>query len=186
MSLNGLFVFAGLAALYAAGLTLLVHAGLRLLRGQWAPIAVPAVFLTAFFLALTHHPFPDPTRLDCSDGGEPPLFVPFHFARAAIGLWRNEASAGTWLLDLSVASAVMNLVLCAAIGAALVPLVRRTRTVLLFAIGLTGLVEISQLTGIFGLYDCPYRQFDVDDLILNVAGIVLGFGGGRRLVHARL
>ncbi len=186
MSFHQILNFAGLAALYALAASLFVHTGFRVLRGRWMAAAGPAVFLTAFFLALTHHPFPDPTRLDCSDGGEPPLFVPFHFARAAIGLWQNEASAGTWLLDLSVASAVMNLVLCAAIGAALVPLVRRTRTVLLFAIGLTGLVEISQLTGIFGLYDCPYRQFDVDDLILNVAGIVLGFGGGRRLVHARL
>ena len=180
MSLAELSVFAGLAALYAGGLTLAIHAGWRLLAGEWAVRAGPAVFLTAFFLALTHHPFPDSGTLDCAAGGEPPLFLPFQFVRAGLDLWRRGAGAGAWFLDLGVSSAVMNLVICAAIGAALVPLFRRRATMFLFAAGLTGLVELSQLTGLFGLYDCPYRQFDVDDLILNVLGIALGWGIGRR------
>lgn len=35
--------------------------------------------------------------------------------------------------------------------------------------------EITQLTGIYGLYTCPYRIFDVDDLILNSTGALFGF-----------
>ena len=57
--------------------------------------------------------------------------------------------------------------------------------------GLSLTVELTQLTGLWGLYPCPYRQFDVDDLILNTTGVALGFavvrlaqswagGGGRR------
>src|SRR5699024_12660 len=35
--------------------------------------------------------------------------------------------------------------------------------------------EITQITGIYGIYNCPYRIFDVDDLILNSTGALLGF-----------
>lgn len=36
------------------------------------------------------------------------------------------------------------------------------------------LIEVTQLTGIWGLYDCAYRLFDVDDLIANTAGAAVG------------
>lgn len=39
----------------------------------------------------------------------------------------------------------------------------------------TLLFETSQLTGLFGIYEHPYRLFDVDDLILNTTGTMLGF-----------
>ena len=67
------------------------------------------------------------------------------------------------------------------VGLALAPVFQQSGAVLLFAAALTGFVEISQLTGIFGLYDCPYRQFDVDDLILNFSGVAAGLWWGRRL-----
>lgn len=35
--------------------------------------------------------------------------------------------------------------------------------------------EVTQVTGIYGLYTCPYRLFDVDDLILNSTGTLAGF-----------
>lgn len=36
------------------------------------------------------------------------------------------------------------------------------------------LIETTQLTGIWGLYDCAYRVADVDDLITNTAGAAIG------------
>lgn len=36
------------------------------------------------------------------------------------------------------------------------------------------LFEVTQLTGIFGIYDYAYRLFDVDDLIVNTAGCLVG------------
>ncbi|MEM8603342.1 MAG: VanZ family protein [Cyanobacteria bacterium P01_H01_bin.121] len=35
--------------------------------------------------------------------------------------------------------------------------------------------EVTQLTGIYGLYPCQYRLFDVDDLMCNTAGALLGY-----------
>lgn len=36
------------------------------------------------------------------------------------------------------------------------------------------LIETTQLTGVWTLYDCPYRLFDVDDLTVNTAGAAIG------------
>lgn len=41
--------------------------------------------------------------------------------------------------------------------------------------GLSLFFEVTQLTGIYGIYNCPYRVFDVDDLILNSTGALFGF-----------
>lgn len=40
------------------------------------------------------------------------------------------------------------------------------------------LIETTQLTGIWGIYPCAYRLFDVDDLITNTLGGALGFAIG--------
>ena len=42
-----------------------------------------------------------------------------------------------------------------------------------FAVSL--LIETSQLSGFWGLYPCTYRQFDVNDLMTNTLGALLGF-----------
>ncbi|WP_019503863.1 VanZ family protein [Pleurocapsa sp. PCC 7319] len=49
------------------------------------------------------------------------------------------------------------------------------RLALLIAIATTATFEMTQLTGIYGIYPCPYRYFDVDDLILNTSGAVVGY-----------
>jgi len=36
------------------------------------------------------------------------------------------------------------------------------------------LVELTQATGVWGIYDCAYRLLDVDDLIVNTAGAAIG------------
>jgi uncharacterized RDD family membrane protein YckC len=43
------------------------------------------------------------------------------------------------------------------------------------AFGISLVLELSQITGLFGIYPCPYRYFDVDDLINNTAGATFGF-----------
>lgn len=45
----------------------------------------------------------------------------------------------------------------------------------LIAFATTLFFEITQITGIYGIYNCAYRIFDVDDLMLNTAGAILGF-----------
>ncbi|MGW5049965.1 VanZ family protein [Actinokineospora sp. NPDC004072] len=36
-------------------------------------------------------------------------------------------------------------------------------------------IEFTQLTAVWGLFACPYRLFDVDDLIANTLGAAIGF-----------
>lgn len=35
--------------------------------------------------------------------------------------------------------------------------------------------EITQYTGVYGIYNCAYRLFDVDDLLLNSSGAFIGY-----------
>ncbi|MFK4102950.1 VanZ family protein [Streptomyces sp. NPDC019531] len=44
--------------------------------------------------------------------------------------------------------------------------------------------ELTQYTGLWGLYPCPYRLFAVDDLIVNTAGAALGWAIAGPLVRA--
>jgi len=47
-------------------------------------------------------------------------------------------------------------------------------TALLVGFGVSLVIETTQLTGVWGLYPCAYRVFDVDDLLTNTVGAVLG------------
>lgn len=44
-------------------------------------------------------------------------------------------------------------------------------------------IEFSQLTGFWGLYPCAYRQFDVDDMLTNTLGAILGVGVANLFSH---
>ena len=47
--------------------------------------------------------------------------------------------------------------------------------VLLLTFSLSLFYEVTQITGLYGIYPRPYRLFDVDDLIVNTIGGMLGF-----------
>ncbi len=55
------------------------------------------------------------------------------------------------------------------------------RTVLI-GLGVSLAIELTQGTAIWGIYDCPYRLADVDDLMTNTAGAALGWFVGRALL----
>ncbi|AXK36723.1 teicoplanin resistance protein VanZ [Streptomyces armeniacus] len=44
--------------------------------------------------------------------------------------------------------------------------------------------ELTQYTGLWGLYTCPYRLFAVDDLLVNTAGAALGWAAAGPLARA--
>ena len=44
----------------------------------------------------------------------------------------------------------------------------------LLGAGISVLIETTQLTGLWGLYACSYRFFDVDDIITNTTGALVG------------
>ncbi|MFD6444002.1 VanZ family protein [Promicromonospora sp. NPDC060204] len=84
-------------------------------------------------------------------------------------------SLGAAVRDISVLQGVFNVVLFVPWGV----LVRRYLGWGLLAsaasaLGASLLIEVTQLTGIFGLIPCSYRLADVDDLLTNTLGGVLG------------
>jgi hypothetical protein len=178
-----LVAYLGPALIYASLLTALIFGGLRgVARGRpggWRPQMQDAwaIGLVAFFLVLTQHPFPDPTTLDCSQGGAPPILQPFATLSRFALLWDRSGGPGPWIADKVVQASAMNFVLCLLIGMAITRYLRGPRMALkafLCGAALSLTAEILQLTGLLGVYPCPYRQFEVDDLILNIGGVMAG------------
>jgi hypothetical protein len=202
-----LHLLAGWAALCAAALTLAV-AALGRVAGVHLPARLLAAgFATAFFLALTQLPLPEPSllRMQCPLLSAQPNWVPLYTADQVVREWRaflahpdwvplellsqGDAAVGRWLRHRTWGSllrggwalpALMNLLVCIPIGALLHPQVRRLRAALLAGLSLSLAVELTQVTSTWGLYPCAYRKFDVDDLILNTLGVALGFAIARR------
>lgn len=80
------------------------------------------------------------------------------------------------LRDATVSQVVLNIFLTVPFGIYLRFYYKKSfRTTLLLTILLTSFFEITQLTGLYNIYARPYRLFDVDDLILNTLGGVLGW-----------
>ncbi|WP_314175832.1 VanZ family protein [Streptomyces winkii] len=76
----------------------------------------------------------------------------------------------------AVAGAAFNLLLLVPLGVFLRYHFRRGLPATACAgFGLSLAFELTQWTGVWGLYDCPYRLFDVDDLAINTSGAVLGW-----------
>ncbi|WP_210530257.1 VanZ family protein [Rubellimicrobium arenae] len=179
-----LLSYAGGAAAYAvAGTAALVGLGVA---AGWRPLAQAwqILLVTLLFVSLTQHPFPDRSALACPVGAAAPNLHPFSFLGYLIHGWRRAPDLGAWLAQGQLLSVAMNFVLCAVIGA----LLPRHRigfgTALLLGCGLSLAVELTQLTGIWGLYPCAYRKFDVDDLILNILGVAAGYFAGRGVRRA--
>ncbi|MFD1432996.1 VanZ family protein [Lacticaseibacillus yichunensis] len=84
----------------------------------------------------------------------------------------------TWLAALKqnvVIQPLFNLLLTLPFGVYLRYYFKRSlKRVLLLSFGLSLFFELTQLTGLYGIYPRPYRLFDVDDLVLNSLGGLLG------------
>jgi glycopeptide antibiotics resistance protein len=100
--------------------------------------------------------------------------VPFQFVAHAF----REAAFDSWASAIRVAGeASANSLLFVPLGMYLRSVLRwRIRTILAIAAAFAMLLELTQLTGVWGAYPCAYRRFDVDDVIMNSAGAVVGAG----------
>lgn len=109
-----------------------------------------------------------------------PQLQPFHFIEQIQETtdfsWSDRSTWGPTLKARAAYEAYFNVLLTVPLGAYLCYLFRcRWWMALLIGMATTLLFETSQLTGLFGIYEHPYRLFDVDDLILNTTGTMLGF-----------
>lgn len=130
-------------------------------------------------VSLIVFPLPkDPSQI--VEIAQTPQLHPFHFVEQIRETtdfsWADRSTWGPTLKARATYEAYFNVLLTVPLGAYLCYLFRcRWWMALLIGMATTLLFETSQLTGLFGTYDHPYRLFDVDDLILNTTGTMLGF-----------
>lgn len=132
-----------------------------------ALVVVPVYGLALWTYTLL--PLPDPTELVC----RPALVEPFRFVDDVRAAW--DGSVLDLLRDPDVLQVLLNVALFVPLGVLL--RVRYRRGVLwagAAGLAVSVVIELTQLTGIWGLYDCAYRFFDVDDLVTNTAGALAG------------
>lgn len=133
--------------------------------------------LCAYFMVIL--PLPA-DRTAVVAGAARPQLTPFAFVGDIISNSTldpsNPASWLQWLGSPAVYVTLFNLLLTMPFGGFLRYFFhRRWWQVLLAGLCLALFFEVSQLTGLFGLYLHPYRLFDVDDIIVNTSGAMLGF-----------
>jgi glycopeptide antibiotics resistance protein len=88
---------------------------------------------------------------------------------------RGVGSVGELLANAAFLQVALNVVLFVPFGFFVRRILRRGVIVsALLALGTSLLIESTQGTGVWGFYRCAYRVFDVDDLITNTTGAVLG------------
>lgn len=105
--------------------------------------------------------------------------VPFNFINDLKSVNFSLTDVRTWLSalkDSSVYTVLFNFVLTLPFGVYLrYYFNRKWWEVLVMSFMLSLFFEITQLSCLFGIYPRPYRLFDVDDLIVNTTGGMIGF-----------
>ncbi|MGI8946725.1 MAG: VanZ family protein [Ornithinimicrobium sp.] len=128
--------------------------------------------------AVTLLPLPEPGSPRCQDGGASAYLLPLGV------LGRVGTSTGSAdLLGPALGDLVLNAVLFLPLGVLLgrwwgMRWGRALGASVLISLG----IEATQLTGVWFLYDCSFRVFDVDDILANGLGGALGalLAGDRR------
>ncbi|UTT41225.1 VanZ family protein [Glutamicibacter mishrai] len=166
------------AALFlgAAGIFLLAVQYRRHGRLSWRrtiTTATAAIYGFGLF-SYTMLPLPETREAACFTGLGITQTDPGHFlydfraSIAELGLRGFATSFVLWQV-------LFNIILFMPLGILAVRWLRGnifTGMVLGFAVSLT--IELTQYTGIWGLYNCAYRVADVDDLIMNTGGAFIG------------
>lgn len=136
-------------------------------------------FISAYYLVIL--PLPQNVH-NCLDraGSAFEQLRPFQFVRDIVKESRIEWSHPTTyvllLKERAFFQAAFNVVLTLPLGVYMRYYYRRSflqTTAIAFFVSL--FFEATQRTGLYGIYDCPYRLFDVDDLFLNTLGGIIGF-----------
>lgn len=113
-------------------------------------------------------PLPDPDDVRCAGVNLNPFELVTDVSAAL-------SRPGPWIADPAVLQLLLNVLLFVPLGFFVRVLGRRGILVAgLVGLGFSVFIETTQLTGVWGLYPCAYRVFDVDDMITNTTGALLG------------
>lgn len=167
-----------LALLFGVPLSVLllvpVAAVLYRREGRLAPAAVLRLIVAAvYFCALWAYTLlPTPPARELTRCAAPQLH-PFAFVGDILRL--GIASPALILHNPALLQVLLNIALFVPLGFGVRLLLHRGVAVAgLIGFGGSLLIEVTQLTGIYGVYSCAYRLFDIDDLLANTAGALLG------------
>lgn len=134
-----------------------------------AAVSIYAVALVAYTLL----PLPD-MRANCGGGVAGVELVPGHSIADILRDTQGLSLAGT-LTSRATLQVVLNVALFVPAGMIARRYWNRGAGVsILLGAAVSVLIEATQLTGVWGLYECSYRVADVDDVIANTAGAALG------------
>lgn len=106
--------------------------------------------------------------------------IPFNFIRDILAetrvVWSDPSTYVRLIKEIAFLQVVFNIALVVPFGMFMRYYLRKSwLTCLVASLGLSLFFEVTQVTGIYGFYDYPYRLFDVDDLFLNTLGGMIGF-----------
>jgi len=137
------------------------HGGLR-----WSRALI--IYLVVFYLLglalFTLLPLPDDFARYCAERNRPVRVVPF-------GIISDLLDPGYW----DVVQVVLNFLFFVPLGILAGTMLRLSgKQAILLGLGVSLFIEATQLTALWGLAPCRYRVADIDDVILNVAGVWLG------------
>lgn len=164
--------------LLSAALTLPLAAYLYHRDGRLRASAVLAAYAAVLYIAglgcFTLYPLPSGTEGPGITYGIPPQLDPLNFI---YDIRRDGLKA--------VLQLVFNVVLFVPLGFIAKRFLRLgLPAAALLSLATTLLIETAQLTGLFGLYPFAYRTFEVDDIVNNTLGGILGWFAGCLLDRA--
>jgi hypothetical protein len=135
--------------------------------GRFVLWGAALVYLMAIW-TYTLLPLPDPDTIRCA-GVNLDVWAFVGDIRGAL------ARPGRTLNDPAMLQLLLNVLLFVPLGFFVRVLGGRgIPTALLVGLGVSAFIETTQLTGVWGLYPCAYRVFDVDDLLTNTLGALVG------------
>ncbi|CRK49627.1 membrane hypothetical protein [Rhodococcus sp. RD6.2] len=170
-------VLVGLAAAAVLALPLMVWQYRKYGRVSAArlTVVVAALIYAAAVVAFTMFPLPSLTPRWCDlYAVTEPVLRAFAFVS---DIRRDTAgmSAVGVLTSPAVMQVVLNVALFVPFGVFGLVLFERSRAATIAAaVAVSGLIELTQYTGVWGVFPCAYRVADVNDLLLNSAGAVVG------------
>lgn len=134
-----------------------------------AAVSVYAVALVAYTLL----PLPE-VRANCAAGGGAVELIPGHSIGDILRETQGLSLIGT-LTSRAALQVLLNVALFVPFGLIARRFWNRGPAVSILLGALASLaIETTQLTGVWGLYECAYRVADVDDLIANTLGAAIG------------
>ena len=171
VAILGSVLFLGVAGIFLLALQYRRHGRLSWRR----TITTAAAALYGFGLfSYTMLPLPATRDAFCRPGVAVPQLTPGHFLNdfadvyAQVGLRGLATSFTLWQV-------LFNIILFMPLGILAVRWLRGNMfTGMVLGLAASLAIELTQYTGVWGLYTCAYRVADVDDLIINAFGALLG------------